>query len=138
MINISCDCKNDCTTLGVIASIIIGIITGILRYTAVITVTPAFLWVALGVAAVYLAVLLFNAGRYRTGGRFCRCRSLKTLLFSILGAALTSVVLLAVAFAATSVLGAIITGLLLTFLSVIFTSTACLVFCTADCSDEED
>lgn len=138
MINISCDCKSDCTTLGVLAGIVIGIITGILRYTAIITVTPAFLWVVLGIATVYLAVLLFNAGKYRTGGRFCRCRSLKTLLYGILGAALLAVVLLAVPFAATSVLGAILTGLLLTFLSVIFTSTACLVFCTADCTVEED
>ena len=138
MINITCDCKSDCTTLGIIAGIIIGIITGILRFTAVITVTPAFLWVVLGIATVYLAILLFNAGKYRTGGRFCRCKSLKTLLFSILGTALTSVILLAIPFAATSVLGAIITGLLLTFLSIIFTSTACLVFCTADCNTLED
>lgn len=138
MINISCDCKSDCTTLGIIAGIIIGIITGILRFTATITVTPAFLWVVLGIATVYLAILLFTAGQHRTGGRYCRCQSLKALLGGILGTALTSVVLLAVPFAATSVLGAIITGLLLTFLSVIFTSTACLVFCTTDCNTLED
>ncbi|MBE7035967.1 MAG: hypothetical protein E7403_01585 [Ruminococcaceae bacterium] len=138
MINISCDCKSDCTTLGILAALLVGVVTAILRFMATITVTPAFLWVALGIATVYLAVLLFHAGRYRTEGCRCCCKSLKTLLVGILGTALLSVVLLAIPFAATSVLGAIITGLLLTFLSLIFTSTACLVTCSADCTALED
>ncbi len=138
MINISCDCKSDCTTLGVIASVIIGIIAGILRFTAVITVTPAFLWVTLGIAVVYLAILLFTSVRRETGGRHCLCGSLKALLFGILGTILFSVILLAIPFAATSVLGAIITGLLLTFLSLIFTSTVCQVRCETGCVFDED
>ncbi len=138
MINISCDCKSDCTTLGVLASVIVGIIAGILRFAAVITVTPAFLWVALGIAVVYLAILLFTSGRRNMGDRQCRCKSLKALLVGILGTVLFSVLLLAVPFAATSVLGAIVTGLLLTFLSLIFTSTACQVKREAGCEFDED
>ena len=53
-----CNCRNNCTSIAVVVSIIIGIITAFLRITGVITVTPAFLWVVFGIAVVYLAVVL--------------------------------------------------------------------------------
>jgi hypothetical protein len=42
-------------------------------------------------------------------------------------------VLLAIDFVATSIVGAIITGGLLAFLSLILTATACLIKCLANC-----
>lgn len=132
-----CNCKIGCPLLAVVASIIIGIITAFLRITAVITVTPAFLWVVLGIAVVYLAVsLIATSALSRADTNLdCICPILSTLLAGILGAALLSVVLLGVEFVATSIIGAVITGALLAFLSLILTSTACLVKCLARCND---
>ncbi len=133
MSNLDCSCKPACGTVSVIASIIIGIITAILSFTAVITLTPAFLWIVLGVAVVYQAVLLaVSAGTRRSG---CICSILPFVQTGILGAILTSVILLGITFAATSVLGAIIAGAALAFLSLIFTATACLIKCLANCDD---
>ena len=132
-----CDCKYNCTLTGFIASIIIGIIAAILRFTAVITVTPAFLWVVFGIAVVYLGITLIAAALTSTDGgtRRCLCSVLSALLLGILGTVLFSVVLLAIEFAATSVLGAILVGLLLFSFSFTITSTACLVRCIAKCRE---
>lgn len=132
-----CNCKLNCVGLAVIASVIIGIVTAMLRITAVITVTPAFLWVLFGIAVVYLAILLIAASDNRSGGcRSCICVSLAPVIVGILGTVLASVILLAIEFVATSIIGAIITGALLFFFSLILTATACLVKCIAGCSDE--
>lgn len=123
-----CENKTSCVTFAVIASAILGVVAALLQITAVITVTPAFLWVALGIAIVYLAILLATTGSCQ-GERNCRCigSTLTAILAGILGTALTALILLAVTFAATSILGAILVGLLILFLSLIVTSTACLV-----------
>ena len=120
----SCENKPSCVSIAVIISAILGVIAAFLRITAVITVTPAFLWVALGIAIVYLAILLATGQN-----TYCRCGkcSLTALLVGILGTALTSVILLAITFEATSIIGAILVGLLILFLSLIVSSTACLV-----------
>ena len=55
MYNCSCSCRNSCGALAIIASIIIGVVATVLRITAVITVTPAFLWTTFGIAVGYLA-----------------------------------------------------------------------------------
>ena len=137
MSNFSCRCNNGCTVLAVIASLIIGIITAFLTITATITVTPAFLWVTLGIAVVYLAVVLLTSALVRGYDvRRCICDVLPVLLLGILGTALVSVVLLAITFAATSIIGAIITGALLFFLSLTISETACLTLCVAGCSRE--
>lgn len=122
------DCKCNCVSVSVIASILIGIVTAFLTITAVITVTPVFLWVVLGIAVVYLAVTLLAVALARPiNATGCILSALSALLIGILGTALLSVVLLAVSFAATSVIGAIITGALLLFFSQTITATACLV-----------
>ena len=134
-----CNNENSCSCTGfaIVASLIIGIITAFLTFTAVIAVTPAFLWVLFGIAIVYLAItlVLTTLGNERKT-RNCVCSILPALLTGILGTILTSVILLGITFAATSVIGAIITGLLLAFFSLTVTETACLVQCTARCSDD--
>lgn len=123
-----CNTRQHCVGLAVITSAILGVIAALLRITAVITVTPAFLWVALGIAVVYLAVLLATAGCCR-GALACRCGggALTALLAGILGTALISVILLAITFAATSIPGAVLVGLLVLSLALILSATACLV-----------
>lgn len=120
-----------CIGGSVIASIVIGIIAAILRYTAVITLTPAFLWVTLGVAIVYLGITLLTSGNRHTSS--CVCESLAAFLAGILGTILLSVVLLGITFAATSVLGAILSGVLLFFFSLTVTTAVCLIKCKYGC-----
>ena len=129
----NCGCRSDCVGISVVASIIVGIIAAFLRITGAITVTAAFLWVALGVAVVYLAVLLLATALRR---RNTCCTPLSAVLIGILGTILFAVILLAITFAATSVAGAVITGLLLAFSSLIFTATACLIRCFSECDEQ--
>lgn len=124
-----CSCKNpfSCTAAAVIASIVVGVVTAFLRITGVITLTPAFLWVTLGVALVYLAVTLISTAI--TENCDGRCSALPALLIGALGTVLLSLVLLAITFVATSFLGAFLSGLLLFFFFLTLSSTACFVKC---------
>lgn len=134
----NCNCRYNCTGLGAIASIILGVITAFLTFTATITLTPAFLWVLFGIGVVALALLLiYTVLLRRSLARDCVCRIIPTVLTGILGTILTAVILLGITFAATSIIGAIIAGVLIFFFSLIITSVSCLVLCTAGCSDEE-
>ena len=131
-----CESRQSCVGLAVIASAVLGVVAALLRITAVITVTPAFLWVALGIAIGYLAILLASGGCCPKAAP-CRCgnNTLTAVLAGILGTALVSVILLAVPFAATSIVGAILAGLLILFLSLTVTATACLV---SRCCDRQN
>lgn len=133
MYNCNCRGKYSCVDFAVAASIIIGIIAGILRFIGTITVTPAFLWVLFGIAVVYLAVVYFKQDA------ICCCERtpITLLLIGILGTILTSVILLGITFAATSVLGAIITGALLSFFTLTIASTACVILCGRRLCDED-
>ncbi len=127
----NCTCRCSCNLLVGIAALVIGIITAFLRITAVITVTPVFLWVALGAGAVFLAIPLATVP--------CRqcyngCSSLMLLLLGALATLLLSGILLAIPFAATSVVGAILTGALLFSLSLTLGSSAC--YTLARCNDD--
>lgn len=132
----TCGCRWSCALLAVFASVVIGIVTMLLTITGTVAVAPAFLWVLFAIAVVYLAVIFAVLSVRRTGCDRCICRVLPTLLTGILGTVLTSVVLLAISFAATSIIGAIFTGLLLLFFSLVITSTACLVRCVANCESD--
>ena len=130
----NCGCRRDCTLIAVIASLITGIIAAFLQITAVITVTPAFLWVALGIAVGYLGVLLVTAALSRRAEcKPCLSSTLEVVLAGILGTILFAAVLLAVGIIATSVVSAILVGLLVAFLTLTFSGSACLVRCLADC-----
>ena len=132
----NCICRNNCTFLAILASIIIGIITAFLRISATITATPAFLWVVFGTAVVYLAVILLSV-TLANGSctRTCICPILSVLITAILLTILAAVILLAIEFVATSILGAVITGALLAFFSLVLASTGCLIKCIANCDD---
>lgn len=132
----NCQCKINCTFLAIVASIIIGIITAFLTISAAITVTSAFLWVSLGIAVVYLAIILLSTAlSCRSSIQLCICPILSVLITAILLTILAAVILLAIQFSATSIVGAIITGALLAFLSLTLTSTGCLIKCIANCDD---
>lgn len=131
----NCNCKLNCTAAAFITSLIVGVLAVFFQITAVITVTPAFLWVALGIAVVYLGLLAGAAILARRSEQSCcTCSALNTVLLAILGTILFAVVLLGVGIVATSVVSAILTGLLLFFAALIFTSTACLIRCLFECN----
>ncbi len=132
-----CSCKSNCSVVAIVASIIIGVIAAILRTTAAITLTPAFLWVALGVAVLYLAITLITSKSFSgVAQKSCFCPVLTVLLTAILGTILTSLILLGITFVATSIIGTIITGAQIAFLFLIFAETACLIKCLAKCDNE--
>lgn len=126
MSNNGCRNRYNCLDLAVLASVIIGVIAGVLTFLATITLTPAFLWVITGIAVVYLALLLFITSFNREYSP-CKFVALRAVLIGILGTILFSVILLGVTFAATSVIGAIIAGLAVGFFALIISATACLV-----------
>jgi len=133
MLNSNCSCRIDCSALVIFASVIIGIVAGIFRAIALITVTPAFLWVLFGIAVVYLGVNLLASSGCCAERNPC-CSRLSLVLTGILGTILASVILLGITFAATSIIGAIITGLLLFFFSLTIGGTACLINCRYNCN----
>lgn len=133
-----CNCRNICNGLAVVASLFIGVISAILSFTGIITIAPVFFWVIFAVAVIYLGILLASSvARKYNDNKPCVCSSLRLLLSGILGSILTSLVLLAVGFAATSVLGAIVLGIALFFFSLLFASSACLVKCLSDCENSD-
>ena len=134
MTNCGCRTRLGCTLLAAIAAVILGIVAGFLQITAVITVTPLLLWVTLAIAVVYLAVLTVVTGMAPTGAcRPCMCATLNVVLAGILATALFAVVLLAVGITATSVVSAILVGLLVFFFALTLTATACFVRKLMDC-----
>ena len=126
-----CSCKCKCTRAAFIVSAIVGVVTAFLQITGVITLTPVFLWVAFGIAVAYLGILAATASNRASE---CLCRSLHAVLFGILGSILFALVLLAVGIVATSILSAILAGILLFFASLMVTSTACLVRSLYSCA----
>ncbi len=137
MANYGCYCKTNCAGLVIVAGIIIGIITGMLRFMGTITLTPAFLWVLFGIAVVYLGIT-FVASAFTSNSslRACGCSNIPIYLIGVLGTILTSVILLGVTFSATSIIGTIISGLLLAFFTLIVGSAACFIRCQLNCYND--
>lgn len=130
----NCNCRFNCTLFAIISSVVVGVVAAFLQILGIITVTTAFPWVALGIGVVYLAGLLAaSVLRRGTERPACLCRSLNTLLAGVLGTILFSLVLLAVGIVATSVLSAILVGVLVFFLWLTVAASACYVRCAADC-----
>ena len=65
----------------------------------------------------------------------CSCAALNALLVGILGSILTALVLLGFGIVATSVISAILVGLLLGFLTLTVTASACYVRALTDCGE---
>lgn len=128
----NCGCLTSCTGRVIVASVIIGVLAAFFRFAALITVTPAFLWVLFGIAVGFLGIILLTSSFRDSENNSC-CQSLTQFSTGILGTILTTVILLGIPFAATSIIGAIITGLLLFFFSLLITSATCLVTCRLNC-----
>ena len=132
----NCSCRKDCTFFAVIVSAVLGILAAFLLISGVFTVPVLFFQAALVVALVFLALVTAATILSRKAERACcLCSALDALLVGVLGTIGLSVVLLLAAFPATSVLGAILTGLLVAAFTLFLTSAACLIRCLADCAE---
>ena len=129
----NCSCRFSCTGVAAVISAIVGVVTALLTVTGTITIAPIFFTVAAATAAGALVLLFLAAVFGRFGCSCCLQNSIAAVLIGALGVLATAAVLTSVVFAATSILGAVITGLLLAFLSLIFVSYACLIRCLTDC-----
>lgn len=121
-----CNSRCTCSLVAVIVSAVIGVVAAFLQITAAITVTTVFLWAVLGVALVYLAVLLATSSFARCV-KVCACTALNTVLAGILGTVFFGVILLAFGIVATSVVSAVLVGLLIASFALTVTGSACLV-----------
>ena len=134
----NCNCRTGCTALGLIASLISGIVALVLTITGTITILPLFAWIGFGIAVGLLIVTFLVAaftGECEKREKGCVCRALSTLQLGALGAILTALVLLAVDFGGISIIGAIIYGAFAFFFVLLITSVICLARCYASCGD---
>lgn len=122
----NCVYNFSCCALALVASIIIGIVTVFLTYSATIAISPVFLWVFFGIALLFLFTEYFA---FRSNNTACICGLSTQLLVGILGTVLTTLVLLTIDFAATSIIGAIVTGLMLFFFTLTLFTVACKIRC---------
>lgn len=128
-----CNFKCSCTLGALILSLLAGVIGAFLQITAAITLTTVTYWVLFGIAVAYLGILAITAGN--TQHCTCSCAALNAVLLGILGTILFAGILLLVTFAATSILGAIVVGLLFASFTLTVTSTICLVRCISGCNE---
>ncbi|MBQ8541836.1 MAG: hypothetical protein IJ435_10260 [Clostridia bacterium] len=131
----NCSCRQNCMGIGVLVSIVIGIIAGFLAASGMLAVSTPFLWALFAIGVVSLGLLLTLTVVSSARSLRCICNSLSLLLTGILGTLLVSVILLVIDIATASIIGAIITGLLFLFFALLITSSACLLRCIADCDD---
>ncbi len=129
-----CNCKCTCSLFSAVASLILGVIAAFLQITGTITVTVTFLWVVGGVALVYLGILLLASALQQQCTRCgCTCVALNTLLIGALGSVFFAAILLAVGIVATSVISAILVGLLVASFTLLITGTVCAIRKLFDC-----
>ncbi len=134
MRNTNCSNHVDCAFLAVAAAVVAGVVAAIAQFTAIITLTTVFYIVAFGIAVLFLGLLLVSLPvLYKTACHACCNSNIKLTTVGILGTIVTSIILIAVGFAATSVLGAIFVGLLAAFFALIITSVVCIVNCASEC-----
>ena len=133
----NCNCRTGCTALGLIVSLIAGIVALVLNITGTITVLPLFLWIGFGVAVGLLIVtlLIVASTDEERRERNCICKALSTLQLGALGAILTALILLAVDFGGISIIGAILYGSFIFFFVLLITSVICLARCYASCDN---
>lgn len=120
-------CRNDSLQFGIVTSIIIGVIAAALAFTGVLAVATNFYWVALGIAVGFLAVTLI-ASPFIVGD-CCVMSVLPALSVGIIGTSFFSLILLGTELAVTSILGALLFGILVVLLFLTLISVLNLIKC---------
>ena len=129
-----CNCcfRCRCPIAAIILSVIAGVVAAFLHITGVFTATAVSVVVALGVAVLYLGILLLGRARdAEVSG--CVCAAGNALLIGIVGSVLLSLILLAAGIVATSIFSAIGVGILVFFFVLMIAAAACLIRSDAGC-----
>lgn len=125
-------CRNECTCLSVILSIIAGVLLGVLYSLGFVT-TGIIFWVylAIGVAGVFLSPL-YAAGCFGGENERCFCCHRKLLLTAAVGTIITAAAGLIIASLTSVIAIAIILGLTTFFAVLLLISLICLARCLCD------
>ena len=131
----NCNCKCRCPLAAIVLAVVLGVVAAFLQITGTITATPAFLWTLFGIGVVYLGALVaVTVVSRRADANNCLCPTLSTVLAGIVGTILFATVLLGVGIVATSIVSAVLVGILAGFFFLMIAATACLVRYLANCS----
>lgn len=132
----SCRYKWNCMLTALILSLLAGIIVSFLQITGMITVTPVVLCTLLAIAVAILGILtIASAMQSRSGACEAQCTILNGILLGIWGTILFSAVLLVVGIVATSIISAILVGVLVFFFALSLTTLTCYIRCALNCSE---
>lgn len=137
MSNCSCSsqCRWNCTAIGIIISIVAGIIGAIVLATTTPVIPVAIYWGALVTALVYLAVVLIAVAISRlVGTGSCLCDTLPTVLTGIIGTIILSILVLVINIATITLPLAILIGVLIAFIGILLSGLVCLITCIAGCN----
>jgi hypothetical protein len=122
-----------CLLIGITLSIIFGVIVGILFFIGYVPLIETAVWIAFGIAAFALAILLISA-IFSNREKVYKClrANAGALLTGIIGTLITAIAALSIILTPGSVLIAILIGLGAIFLGVTLTALVCLILCLLD------
>jgi hypothetical protein len=122
-----------CLLIGITLSIIFGVIVGILFFFGYVPLIETAVWIAFGIAAFALAILLISA-IFSNREKVYKClrANAGALLTGIIGTLITAIAALSIILTPGSVLIAILIGLGAIFLGVTLTALVCLILCLLD------
>ena len=122
-----------CLLIGITLSIIFGVIVGILFFFGYVPLIETAVWIAFGIAAFALAILLISA-IFSNRDKVYKClrANAGALLTGIIGTLITAIAALSIILTPGSVLIAILIGLGAIFLGVTLTALVCLILCLLD------
>ena len=129
-----CCCRRDCTTWAIVAAVVAGVLSVFLQVTGVISIAPAALTAALGLALVALAVLLLAMATNQNGDSYCLCRSVGTALVGAVGTIVLALALLTLPLDAAGVVFLLLAGLLVAAFTLLLASVVCLIRCLTGCN----
>ena len=135
MSNCTCECRWNCAAIGIIISLIVGVVGAIILATTTPVIPVAIYWGTLVTALVFLAVTLIVTAITRlVGTASCLCNTLPTLLSGIIGTIILSIVVLVINIATITLPLAILLGVLIAFAGIMLSGLVCLTTCIAGCS----
>ena len=132
----NCTCRFNCTLVSIVTAVVLGVVAAFALISGAVTVEPVFLWTALAIGILSLWVLVAATALVRRSAASGCCDAVSGLLAGILGTILFSTILLAVGVVATSIVSAILLGILVFFLTLTFGDTACYIRCLSACDNE--
>lgn len=126
------ECPSGCSCAGIVISLVVAIVVGVLFYFGYIPFIVTAAWIAFGLGVMTLILLFVSlaiaSGHRRSVLRECLCRRAKCLLIGAVGSIVLSIALVSIT-VVTSILITILVALGAFFLTLILLSLAGLIGC---------